>query len=365
LDDYLVREEAASLVGLFSEGERLCAAGRTLAARQVELSESWRTDGHRSAAHFLASVTGVPVGQAVGALETARRLEALPATAEAFRSGELSEPKVREVAAAAVANRTVEGELLTAARTESVTSLKEKCQRVKADAAIDEKEAYDRIRKGRYLRHWSDPEGAFMLQARLTADDGARVLAGMEPHKERIFSDARRAGRRESSEAYAADALVALATEGAPGGPKAMVQVRVDHSALVRGHTEGGESCEIPGIGPIPVSAARRLANDAIVKAFVTDGADVKAVAHRGRTIPAKLRTAIEARDPICVVPRCDVRKGLEIDHIVPFAEGGPTTKENLARLCKHHHHLKSHRGYQLGGEPGSWTWSGPDPPPG
>ena len=142
-----------------------------------------------------------------------------------------------------------------------------------------------------------------------------------------------------------------------------MVHVRVDHPALVRGHAVGGEVCEVPGIGPIPVAAARRMASDAVLKVLLTDGTDVKAVAHVGRTIPARLRTALEARDPTCVVPDCDVRHGLEIDHLLPWAEGGPTTMDNLARLCEWHHHLKSHCGYLLGGSLGAWEWSGPDPP--
>jgi len=95
----------------------------------------------------------------------------------------------------------------------------------------------------------------------------------------------------------------------------------------------------------------------------VAYGSNVTAVAHLGRTIPARLRTALEARDPTCVVPGCDVRQGLEIDHRVPFAQGGPSTMHNLARLCRWHHYLKSHHRYRLGGAPGRWTWTGPDPP--
>jgi hypothetical protein len=357
--------EAVELVQAFTEVERLGAAGRTLAAPVVERSGAWRKDGHRSAAHWMAAETGVSVGQAVGTLETARRLEELPATTEAFASGELSETKVREVAAAASASPDSEAELLEAARHNTVVALRERCRRIRS-AATDEAEAYERIRRGRYLRHWTDQEGAMRLEARLTPDDGARVLAGMEPHRQRIFKEARAAGRRESSEAYAADALVALAGSGGGSGrtgPCATVHVRVDRSALARGHTRPGEVCEIPGVGPIPVAAARRLASDAILKAFLTDGAEVTAVAHLGRTVPAKVRTALEARDPTCCVPGCDVREGLEIDHRVPFAEGGPTTLRNLARLCRWHHYLKTHHGYRLGGAPGSWTWTGPDPP--
>ena len=67
-----------------------------------------------------------------------------------------------------------------------------------------------------------------------------------------------------------------------------------------------------------------------------------------GRAIPAKVRTGVEERDRVCQVPTCDVTLGLEIDHIKPFAEGGPTTFENLVRLCKRHHLQKTHDGYRL-----------------
>ena len=213
------------------------------------------------------------------------------------------------------------------------------------------------------------------LDARLTPDDGAVVLASLEPHRQRIFKEARREGRREPTEAYAADALVALADAGrgagegsgarrrSSRGPRATIHVRVDHSALVRGHRESGETCDIPGVGPIPVAAARRLASDSVLKVILTDGEAVTAVAHAGRTIPSRLRTAVEARDPTCSVPDCDVREGLEIDHRVPVAEGGLASLDNLARICRWHHYLKTHCGYRLGGQPGSWTWSGTDPP--
>jgi 5-methylcytosine-specific restriction endonuclease McrA len=142
-----------------------------------------------------------------------------------------------------------------------------------------------------------------------------------------------------------------------------MVHVRVDYPAFARGCTVAGETCEIPGLGPIPVSVARRLAGDAILKVIVTDGVAITAVAHGGRTIPAHLRTALEARDPTCIVPYCDARRDLQIDHRIPYAAGGPTTLDNLARLCRWHHYQKSHLGYRYRGGPGTWTWIPPDQP--
>ncbi len=90
-------------------------------------------------------------------------------------------------------------------------------------------------------------------------------------------------------------------------------------------------------------------------------GADVTAVTHIGRTIPARIRTALQIRDPVCVVPRCDRRRGLEIDHYrVAYVDGGPSMLDNLARICGWHHYQKTHLGYRLSGGPGRWKWEKP-----
>ena len=153
-------------------------------------------------------------------------------------------------------------------------------------------------------------------------------------------------------------------TGASTSGPRAMVHVRVDREALLRGHTEGGEVCEVPGVGPIPVATARMWAGDAVLKALVTNGVDVVSVAHAGRSVTAAQRAALEERDPICVVPGCTVSKGLEIDHVDGWALTRTTTLERLARLCRWHHHLKTYCGYRLEGRAGNWQMVAPDHPP-
>jgi hypothetical protein len=135
----------------------------------------------------------------------------------------------------------------------------------------------------------------------------------------------------------------------------------VDLAALRLGKTASGEVCEIPGVGPVPLGVARDLLGDALLDLVITDGVDVTTVCHLGRSIPAALRTALMERDRCCVVPGCDTRHGLEIDHWrVPFAEGGAASLYNLARLCGHHHYLRTHKGFQLDGGPGQWRWRAP-----
>ncbi len=143
-----------------------------------------------------------------------------------------------------------------------------------------------------------------------------------------------------------------------------MVQVRVDLDALRKGSVGDGETCEIPGVGPVPVRTARELIGDAWVDLVITDGVDVTTICRMGRSIPTALRTAITERDRSCVAPGCDATKGLEFDHWqTEYADGGPLSMDNLARLCRYHHYLRTHQGFVLSGGPGKWSFDPPEHP--
>lgn len=361
---------AVKLVGGFSEAERVCSAGKALAARRVESSGTWRKSGERSAAHWMSKATGEPLSNAISTLQTARQVADLPETERALRSGKLSAPQASQIASAGSVAPGFESDLLKAAEMDGFSGLKQRCEKVRASAVADEAARHEAIYRSRKLRFWTDGLGAFRLDASLTPEAGGTLLAALEPLRKKIFAEAREQGRKEPYEAYAADALVEMAkhvgrceSEAGGSGPRAMVQVKVDHSALLRGYIEGGETCEIVGVGPVPVATARELASDCFLTGIVTDGVDINSVSSPTRTIPARLRVALEDRDPVCVVPACNNRRFLEIDHITPVTEGGPTCLSNLARLCSYHHGLKTYRGYRLSGKAGAWIWEPPRPP--
>jgi len=138
----------------------------------------------------------------------------------------------------------------------------------------------------------------------------------------------------------------------ARGGRDVKVIVRVDATALMRGHPVDGEVVEIAGGGPVPVSAVRELLPEALVAVVVTKGVDVASVAHAGRRLTAQQLTAIEWRTPVCTVVGCPCTVSLEDDHRHPWSEGGATRIGNLDRLCHHHHDLKTNHGFRL--EPGT-----------
>jgi hypothetical protein len=361
LDPFCVDgREAAALFEVVSEGERVCAAMKALMAGRVDDAKVWRESGHRSAAHWVAEVTGETVGSASRTLETARRLEQLPETDAAFRSGALSATQASEITATAVADPGAERELLETAEATSVKGLRDRCRQVRAGAEADDQAWARRLHVDRRAHEWNDPEGFYRLEGRLAPDAGARFSAAWRAHIDRIFREARRAGRREPRAAYAADALVALASEG-PCKP-VQVSAVLDSAALARGHTETGERCEINGV-PAPVTTVRSLLDDAVVSVLVRDGDEITAVSSPKRTIPIKLRRALEARYPVCGVKGCANDRFLEIDHVVPLAEGGRTEIANTWRICPHHHFLKTYDGWVVVGEPGNWDLVPPDHP--
>jgi hypothetical protein len=314
----------------------------------------------------LAATTGTSVGAARATLDTTSRLASLPSTEAALRAGTLSVTQVDAIADAASVDPGAELDLLERSEHEGVRGLRNECARVKAAACVDENERYEKVRAARSLRSWTDTGGAGRIDIRGPVDETAKVLAAIAPFEEEMFKAARAEGRHERHDALAFDAIVALA-EAPIGGeaksPGVTGVVRVDHSALVRGWTEPGEVCEIVGQGPIPVAVASRFLDDCFLKAVVVDGTDVLAVSHLGRTIPARLRTAVEEMHRECDIEGCHVTTGLQIDHNQPVEEFGRTELCNLGRLCLHHHHHKHRHRLRLEGPPGR-KWFVPSPIP-
>jgi hypothetical protein len=147
-------------------------------------------------------------------------------------------------------------------------------------------------------------------------------------------------------------------------GPRVSITVIADYYALVRGHTLVGETCEVPGLGPVPVAMVREWMTDCILNVVVRKGVDVATVAHAGRSIPAALRTAVWARDRECSVPGCHNTAQLEYDHDHPWALSRMTSLGNLHLLCKFHHRQKTYEGYRFVGPPGDQRWVGPERSP-
>jgi Domain of unknown function (DUF222)/HNH endonuclease len=353
---------AASLLADVARGERVCAAIKALLARRVDETGAWKKSGHSSAVHWLADTTGVSQPTARRVLETAHDLDALPSTSAAFRSGEISEAQAHLITGAARMDPSAESSLIaTAAQQSTVKGLGDACAQVRATAQADDLQWARDQYLARSHRRWKDRDGMGCGQYRLPPDDAARLWRALDDHEAQIFKEARKGGRREPHEAYAADALVALAEQG-PCKPVEL-KVSADGSGLARGYVVPGERCEIDGFGPIPVTIARSMLNDARITVIGKDGTDVRTITSPTRNVPAKLRRMLEDAFPTCGNQRCASSFTLEMDHIIPVADGGCTTFENMWRLCKACHKLKHLFGWKVVGPPGNRDLVPPDDP--
>jgi len=123
--------------------------------------------------------------------------------------------------------------------------------------------------------------------------------------------------------------------------------IRLDLSALVRGHVEDGELCEITGLGPIPVGVARDLLGESVLKLVLTKGVGVANVTHLGRGPTAAQRVALLWQAPSCSNQACG-HSFVQIDHRLPWASTRHTVLGELDPLCPHCHWLKTYLGWSL-----------------
>jgi len=121
---------------------------------------------------------------------------------------------------------------------------------------------------------------------------------------------------------------------------------------------------QLAGYGPIPASIARTLSADGKWRRFITDPVTGNLLDYGRETYvpPQPLVDFLTARDRICRFPGCSQpARVTDIDHAIPWEEGGHTSPENLGLLCRRHHRMKTHNGWQLSSnEDGSCNWTSP-----
>ena len=374
-------EEAAELLGLAAQIERIGAGLRFLVAGRAVAGDRWLEEGHRSAASWVAAVSGTSVGDGRAVLETSERLVGLAAIRDAVRAGALSPTQVKAVTSAAAVDPVSEPDLLEAAATLSVERLQSFARDVRrcAAAGIDP-EGLAEGRRRRYLRFWTEADGLLHLSGAFGAEAGAELVAAVRSRAAFVADEALAAGMSpEPQEAYDADALVALAVgdtrtatfAGNVGDRRrdATIVMHVSLEALRRGVLHQGELCEIPGAGPVSLSTVEGLLADASLALALHGGDDlhdVLGVVDLGRALSPAAARALEARDRTCVVPGCAVSSSLvterwRADDEPPGSSTvWPAELSTLARLCRFHQWQRAQEGFRLSGGPGRWEWRGP-----
>ena len=312
--------------------ERLATAIRLLEAAEAALAG--RVDHcHaqpatcRTTAEWLARQNGSSRAEAQRTLDTAARLPECPTTAAALASGELSLDQAAVVTGAAAVDPSAERRLVEQARTHDLYETRAAADRVKQSArSFEEAAAREaRLRRGRHWRTERGAEGHTEVRAAFVPADFARAKPVIDAFLKQRIDQARRAGEREPFERYAADAVVAAIcaagqipsdpTSGPSVAPDQLalptdapltpdpptvdwsVVVLIDGIALRRGWAAPGETCEVPGIGPVSVPWVRSLLPEAQVEMLIHDSVDIRAYATSTRHRPRPVELAVRVRD--------------------------------------------------------------------
>jgi hypothetical protein len=135
------------------------------------------------------------------------------------------------------------------------------------------------------------------------------------------------------------DALVEMARRST-AKPAAANPARPLVTVLVGYETFAGSICEIADGTVIPPSSLLGLLDEADIERIVFDGPSRPIdLGRRTRFFNAAQRRLVEVRDRHCQDRSgCDVTAHkCQVDHIVEYTDGGPTTIDNARLLCPMH----------------------------
>ncbi len=346
--------DCSVVVELLARTEKRCAGLRVVAAARAGECGAHRERGFSSPAAWLADASGITTAEAKVALEVANSIEGCAATATALRGGDMSLAQAAEITKTEAAAPGSESTLLELAARKSMAALRDEARRLRL-AARDPEELHRRQRQVRQGRHWCDDHAMIHLAGAFAPEVGVPIANRIDAEVDRIIRQARRDGQvPEPRERLVADAIAHLILHGPSGAARrAEVVLVCDIAAFQRGHAEAGELCHVIGGGPVPVSVVQEMATAAFIKGVLHDGVRIDTVAHYGRQIPARLRTALDLGEAprfsgaTCV--DCQARYGLQWDHVDPVAHHGPTSLENLKPRCWPCHQEKTARDRQAG----------------
>jgi len=296
----------------------------------------------------------------------------LPQVREAFRSGTLDRRRagviVRETVHLTIAEaRSIADQVLPDAPVMTTGQLRARIQRLCMGTDPDQaRRRYDTAVADRRVVAEPTSDGtAHLMGFDLPPDRVGEIRERIET----IARSLRGSGETRTMDQLRADVYIDLLRgtdrqTDTTGEHRGVIDLRVDVETLTELADMPGD---LGGYGPIVADLARRVAREhpeAEWQYSVTDPHDGRVVAAgvtRRRPTTVERRT-IQRRDGTCVFPGCrrPARRS-DLDHRVPFSEGGETTVDEMAPLCRPDHCVKHAFGWTYRRLPdGAYEWTSP-----
>ncbi|WP_374021523.1 HNH endonuclease signature motif containing protein [Mycobacterium sp. HNNTM2301] len=358
--------------------ERLVAVGELLVLRCRDSGEQadWAADAWAAVAGQVGAALGCSVAMAQSYLRYAMALrERLPEVGKALQAGDIDYRAFQTIVFrtdlitdAAVLAR-------VDARLAALLSRRPSLTRGGLSAAVDRVVALvdaDAVRRAkeavsdRFVDVQANESGMAWLTGSMVGADGhaldrrldelARGVCAADPrnHRQR---------RADALGALAAGAQRLRCQCGTPGcaaaerTPSAVVIHVVAEQATVAG--PGAVPGVLPGFeGLLPAEVIAELAGSATLVPLA-----VPRAAEPRYTPSQRLADFVRCRDLTCRAPGCDrPAVDCDLDHTVPYSQGGATHPSNLKCLCRQHHLLKTFWGWRDEQLPdGTLIWRLPD----
>jgi hypothetical protein len=353
--------DAASMEVIHRELARFEALA-TSATAAFDASGDWAVDGARNAPTWISTRCRMPRPEARRLIRRGRALRHLPAFAEAWSAGQVCGAHV---------------DIMVALRREATEALLERDEAM----LVDQARSLSFASFGRLAAYWeqqADPDGTeadaeerrtrrdvYLVQSfsnlwlgKMTLDPVSGAIVSDELGRlekelfEKDWAEARTTLGREptspdlsrSAAQRRADALVEMATRSKtapPDGrrPAPLFTVLVDYETIC------GRTCELAQGAVVTPGSLLPWMDRAYLERAVFGPQGRVEVGTTARLFTGATRRAIELRDRGCTHPYCQDPVGAcEVDHILPYAQGGPTTQENGRLLCGFHNRLRNQR---------------------
>ena len=193
-------------------------------------------------------------------------------------------------------------------------------------------------------------EGRVTVSMDVDALLGEELLAALDPLCRPVplpdgSSDPRPAGRRR------ADAAGQIIRTYLSGSDRPMSGGVLPHVTLIRPGRLGEAAVDSLGFtGAVSAATADLIACDSTVSRVLVDTAGAPLdVGRSQRLIPPHIRKALGIRDGGCAYPGCGrPMSWCDAHHIRPWNHGGATSVDNGVLLCRMHHTLIHHGGWQV-----------------
>jgi Domain of unknown function (DUF222) len=361
-EDSFCHSDAASVEALERDLGRLaCVASKAVAG--FDTSGEWAADGAQSTAAWLSTRCHLPLAEARRQLRRGKSLPSMPVVAQAFLAGAIGVAQVDVLVRAAQGARRVSDEvfgrdeavlvqagtdLKFAAFAKTVAYWTQLADPDGAEASEMEKLArrdvfVSQSLGGMWLGKMTfAPIGGAIFSGELMRREAelfeadwaeAKARLGREPHLDEL---ARTPGQRRADAAVEMAVRSGAMPEGARR-PEPLFSVLVDHP------TTTGRICELAnGTIVSPGSLVPYLDAAWFERIVFAPGKRVECSV-TSRFFTGATRRAIEVRDHECTHPYCEIAaEHCQIDHIVPYAKGGPTEQENGQVHCGFHNRRRN-----------------------